>query len=175
MHSQEHSNAREGTITGLIGAGLVALWFLIFDLSAGAPFRTPNALGKILFRGDFGPGVHAIVPGIVAGFTVVHVVLFALMGMGLTFLVHLAARNPAWRMGVWIGAVVAFAMFAGVTFMLTTATDEGLPLWSVLGGAFVGVAGMAGYLWRRHPRLEQTFHEAPMGAEEPAPAHPPRG
>ncbi len=175
MGAQQHSTAREGTITGLIGAGLVALWFFIFDLAAGMPFRTPSALGTILFRGDIAPGGRGVMPGMVVGFTIVHVVLFILAGMGLTFLFHLAARNPVWRMGVWIGLVVAFALFAGLTFMLTTATGERLPLWSVLGGAFAGVAGMAGYLWRRHPRLQQSFHESPMGSEEPAPAHPPRG
>lgn len=175
MHPQQHSTVREGTITGILGAVLVALWFFVFDTAAGVPFRTPNVLGKILFRGDVTPGVRSIIPGIVAGYTLVHLILFILVGIGLTYLIHLATRDPAWRMGVWIGLVVAFGLFAGMTFMLATATGERLPLWSVLGGTFVGVAGMAGYLWHRHPRLEQTFHEAPLGSEVPAPSHPPAG
>jgi uncharacterized membrane protein YgdD (TMEM256/DUF423 family) len=59
-------------------------------------------------------------------------------------------------MGVWIGLVVGFALFCGVTFMLTTASQHRLPLWSVIGGTLAGFVGMAWYLWRRHPRLEQS-------------------
>ena len=181
MRAQQHFIAREGTVTGILGAVLVALWYFVFDVTAGVPFRTPNVLGKILFRGnitfrgDITPGLRNIVPEMVAGYAVVHLILFVLAGMGLTFLIHLSARNPAWRMGVWIGMVVTFAMFAGMTFMLTTATGERLPLWTVVGGTLVGVVGMAAYLWRRHPRFQQTFHEAPLGSEQPAPSHPPEG
>jgi hypothetical protein len=132
-------------------------------------------LGKILFRGDIAPGVRNIVPGMVAGFTVAHLLLFVLAGMALTFLIHLSSRNPAWRMGVWMGLVVSFALFAGLMFMLTTATQERLPPWTVIGGSFIGIAAMGVYLWRRHPRFEQTFDEAPLGSEIPAPSHPPAG
>jgi len=34
---------------------------------------------------------------------------------------------------------------------------------------------MAGYLWRRHPRLGRSFDEAPLGAEVTPPQHPPGG
>jgi hypothetical protein len=173
MRATQHSVLREGTITGLLGALLVALWYFVFDTAAGHPFRTPNVLGKILFRGDVTPGVRSIVPQIVAGFTVLHFVLYVLTGMALTFLIHLATRNPALRMGVWLGAVIAFGYFAGLTYMLYTATGERVPLWTVVGGTALGVVSMAAYLWRRHPRLEQTFHEAPLGSEVPPPPHPP--
>ncbi len=102
-----------------------------------------------------------MIPEELAGVTVVHVLVFAVAGIALTFLIHLSARDPSWRMGVWIGLVVAFALFAGVTFMLTTASGQPLPLWSVLGGTLVGLVGMAWYLWRRHPRFERSFEEGP--------------
>ena len=169
---EQHFTTREGTVTGVLGAILVSLWYFVFDLAAGVPFRTSNVLGKVLFRGDLASGVHDIVPEIVISFTIVHVLVFVLAGLGLTFLVHLSTRDPSWRMGVWIGLVCAFAFFAGVTFMMSTATAERMPLWSVLGGNALGIVGMAWYLWRRHPRLEQSFHEAPLGSEVPAPSHP---
>ena len=37
---------REGIIAGLIGAALVAVWFLIYDAARGRPFRTPVAPGR---------------------------------------------------------------------------------------------------------------------------------
>ena len=77
MHPQEHSTIREGLLTGLIGAVLMAAWYFVADLASGRPFHTPNVLGKILFRGDLTPGIRQVVPEVVAGYTVVHLVLFA--------------------------------------------------------------------------------------------------
>jgi hypothetical protein len=173
MAQREHSITREGTVAGVVGGALVALWYLVFDIAKGQPLRTPTVLGEMVFSGDFAPPVRPIVPEAVAGMTVVHLLVFVLAGMFLTYLVHLSVRNPAWRMGVWIGLVIGFGLFGGITYMVTTASGNALPAWSVFGGSLVGFAGMAWYLWRRHPRLEQTFREAPLGAEEPAPGHPP--
>jgi hypothetical protein len=170
MHVQEHSTVREGLVAGLLGATTVALWYFVFDMAAGKPFHTPNALGKVFFRGDLEPGVRDIVPQVVAGYTVLHLVIFALAGVGLTLLVHLAARNLALRMGLWMGLVVAFAFFVGLTYMLTTATGERVPLWSVAGGSLLAVAAMGWYLWRRHPRLAS---EAPLGDEVESTPHAP--
>jgi hypothetical protein len=175
MHVQEHSTVREGLITGVIGALIVAIWYLVFDAAGGRPLYTPNVIGKILFHGDLTPGTGTIVPSVVLGYTLVHFVLFALVGMGLTLLVHQATRNTSLRMGVWLGLVVAFCFFAGITFMLTTASGNRLPLWSVIGGSLVGVLAMAGYLWRRHPRLRRSFRESALGAEVKPPPHPPGG
>src|SRR5829696_5059629 len=108
MHAQEHSTFREGLMTGAIGALIVAVWYFIVDTAGGQPFHTPNTLGKIFFRGDLAPGVRRIIPEVVLGYTVFHFLVYALIGMGLTLLVHLATRNLALRMGVWIGLVVAF-------------------------------------------------------------------
>lgn len=174
MDVNDHSTVREGAVTGAIGALIVAVWYLIVDTAGGQPFHTPNVLGKIFFRGDLTPGVRQIVPHVVLGYTAVHFLTFVLMGMGLTLLVHLASRNISLRMGVWLGLVVAFALFAGLTYMLGAATGERLSPWSVISGSLLGVLGMGGYLWRRHPRLVRSFDEAPLGAEGKAPPHPPR-
>ena len=175
MNVNEHSTLREGTITGVIGALIVAIWYFIVDTAGGQPLHTPNVLGKIFFRGDLAPGVRQIVPQVVLGYTVVHFVVYALVGMGLAVLVHLASRNIALRMGLWLGLVVAFGLFAGLTYMLGTATGDRLSPWLVVSGSLLGVLGMAGYLWRRHPALVRSFDEAPLGAEVKPPPHPPGG
>lgn len=170
MHGQEHSTVREGLATGLLGAVIVAAWYFVFDLAAGQPFRTPNVLGKVFFRGDLQPGMTEIVPELVVGFTVLHLILFALVGMGLTLLMHLATRNLSLRMGVWIGLVVAFCLFAGLVYMATTATGERIPLWSIVGGTLAGVVAMAWYLVRRHPGIRTN---AQLGSEVETPRHAP--
>ena len=153
MVAQEHSTVREGLVAGLLGATIVAAWYFVFDAAAGRPFRTPDMLGKVVFRGDFAPGAQEVIPGVVAGYTVLHLVMFALAGIALTFLVHLASRNLGLRMGLWIGLVVAFSLFTGLIYMVTTATGERVRLWTVVGGSLAAVAAMGWYLLRRHPRL----------------------
>ncbi len=170
MEAREHSTVREGLVAGLLGATIVAAWYFVFDAAAGKPFHTPNVLGKVFFRGDLTPGVREVVPGIVAGYTVLHVIMFALVGILLAFLVHLATRNLALRMGLWMGLVVAFCFFTGLTYMLATATGERFPLWSVVGGSLLAVATMGWYLWRRHPRLAS---DAQLGDEVKSTPHAP--
>jgi hypothetical protein len=170
MQDREHSVVREGAIAGLLGAVIDAVWFLAFDMAAGQPLRTPNALGKVFFAGDVNPGLREISSQAVVGFTVMHVVSFLLGGMALTALVHLVSRNPSFRMGLWIGLVVAFAYFTGLAYMLTTSSAERIPFWSVVGGNLLALAAMMWYLWRRHPRLG---NHAPLGAEVKTTPHAP--
>ena len=46
---------REGVVGGLIGAAVVALWFLLFDLARGKPLLTPALLGAAVFYGVNNP------------------------------------------------------------------------------------------------------------------------
>lgn len=175
MHEREHSTIREGLATGLLGAGVAAAWYLLWDLVAGRPLHTFNVLGRILFQAELSPGTGGIDPTAVGGFVLVHLLVFLLAGAGLALLAHLASRNIALRMGVWIGLVVAFCFLSGLVYMLSTATDERLPLWAVLGGSLLGVGSMAWYLWRRHPRLRRSFDRTPLGDEVRSPPHAPGG
>lgn len=72
MGQGEHSITREGTVAGVVGGALVALWYLIYDTASGQPLRTPTVLGEIIFRGDFAPAISQVVPEAVAGITAVH-------------------------------------------------------------------------------------------------------
>jgi hypothetical protein len=46
MDVHEHSTIREGAVTGVIGAVIVALWYLIVDTAGREPLRTPNVLAS---------------------------------------------------------------------------------------------------------------------------------
>jgi hypothetical protein len=170
MEAEDHSVVREGVIAGLLGAVANAVWFLVVDMAAGRPLHTPNALGKVFFRGDLNPGLREIAPESVLGFSVAQLVIFVLGGMVLTVLVHLASRAPALRMGLWLGLVVLFAMFAGLFYMLSVSTGERVSFWSAAGGNLLALGTMVWYLWRRHPRL--GIH-APLGAEVKTTPHAP--
>ena len=175
MPTQEHSTPREGVATGLLGAVATAVWYFVWDLAAGRPLHTFNTLGRIFFQADLNPGARAIDPGAVVGFLALHVVVFLVLGIALTQVTHLAARNPALRMGVWLGLVIALLFATGLTYMLNLSTADRLPLAEVIGGGALGVGVMAWHLWRRHPRLGRSFDEAPLGDEVRTPPHAPGG
>jgi ABC-type Mn2+/Zn2+ transport system permease subunit len=176
MQAQEHSTVREGLSTGLLGAIVVAVWYLLCDLiSTGHPLETMNVLGRIFLQGDVNPGARSIDLGAVTGFAVFHFVVFVLMGLALAKVTHLASRNLSLRMGVWIGVVVAFLFLTGLVFMLNVSTGNRLPLWEVLGGSVLGVGVMGWRLWRLHPRLGRSFDQVPLGDEVRSPPHAPGG
>ena len=69
-----------GLITGLIGATTVALWFFFLDFSDGHPFRTPAALGSALLFGVPRAAAMEVSLGVVAAYTLVHVIAFVVAG-----------------------------------------------------------------------------------------------
>lgn len=173
MKHQEHSTLREGIVTGLIGGLLVAAWYVAVDFGRGQPLYTPNVLGQVLVGQDTMPTVR-IVPQAVAEYSLLHFGVFFLLGVVLAALTHMAIRNPALRMGVWLGLVITFLFFLGLLFMLYSATEERFPWWPALGGSLLAIGSMGLYLWRRHPALRGTFRDAPLGAEVKPPPHPPQ-
>jgi uncharacterized membrane protein YgdD (TMEM256/DUF423 family) len=172
MQERQHRTFSEGLVTGLIGAIVVAVWYLVVDVGRGRPLYTPNVLGQVFIGRDTLPTEH-IVPQAVAEFSLLHLVVFAILGIGLVWLTHLASRNPSLRMGVWLGLVVGLVFFLGHLVMLSALTRQRLPWLTTLGGGVLGMGSMALYLWKRHPRLRGSFDQAPLGAEVKPPPHPP--
>jgi hypothetical protein len=172
MH-HTHSTLREGLFTGLLGGLIVAAWYAVVDIGRGQLFYTPSVLGQVFAAGDTIPVVRNVVPQAVAEYSLLHFGLFFLLGIALAALTHMAIRNPALRMGVWLGLVIAFVFFLGFLFVLYSVTRERFPWLTALGGSVLGIGTMATYLWRRHPGLRGTFREAPLGAEVKPPPHPP--
>jgi uncharacterized membrane protein YgdD (TMEM256/DUF423 family) len=172
MDQREHRTVGEGLLTGVVGAVVAAVWYLIMDTAAGRPFATPNVLGQVFVRGDTMPGLH-VVPQAVVEYTLLHFVVFAVLGIGLVWITHLASRNPSLRMGVWLGLVIGFLLFLGHLLMLANLTRQRLPWAAAIGGSILGFGAMGFLLWRRHPGLRGSFDRAPLGAEVKPPPHPP--
>ena len=170
QEQRQHSLVREGGVVGLLGAVVDAVWLLVYDAAVGQPLHTPSALGRVFFAGDVNPGGRETSPEAMLGFLVIHLLTFLIGGIGLTGIVHVVNRNPAFRMGLWIGLVVAFGYLLGLTYMLTTSTGERVSFWSVAGGNLLAIVAMGWSLWRRHPRLATR---APLGAEVKTTPHAP--
>lgn len=142
----------DGLFAGIIGAGIVAVWFFLIDLLHGRPLYTPLLLGNLLLHGPQAmSATMPLVPQPVAVYTGVHVVAFLLVGIAASYMWSLFDLHA----GMGIALLFAFVLFEAGFFILDLAV--GHKLLGYLGLAAVGVgnvlaaAGMAFYLHRQHP------------------------
>jgi len=134
--SDEHAVAREwaghrrwtwpgaGWCSGFLGAFVIALFFFVVDWIEGRMLWTPAALGSALFLGErLAPNAHAPLE-LVAGYTGIHFLVFAGIGLITSALLSQPPRKPggAALFGIAIAlfvacelAFVAFALFVSPT------------------------------------------------------------
>src|SRR5260370_9876699 len=71
----EHSRARiviDGAVAGIIGAVVVALWFLIFDTIRGHPLETPALLAATILHGTHTTQVHHAIGLLTLEYSLIH-------------------------------------------------------------------------------------------------------
>jgi hypothetical protein len=151
-----------GLMTGLVGAAVVAVWFFILDVMAGAPFTTPVALGSALLFGASNADSAALNLGVVAAYTIVHVVAFAITGVIFVAVAEQIERTPSFLLlalltAIVLEAVVVASLALGAQWVLGT-----LGIWSVCVGNLLAVVSMGWYVWQTHPLLRHTLGARPM-------------
>lgn len=158
---REHPLLNRGIATGLVGAGAVALWFLLIDAIRGAPFFTPAALGSVLFFGASSPAGVQTTAAVIAAYTAVHVAIFAAVGVALEWSAERMERAP----GMWVMALLVTimieALFLGVVGSLSAWVLGAVGYWAVLAANLISVVAMGSLVWRTHPVLRRDFREMP--------------
>lgn len=153
----------EGTRAGLLGAGAVAVWFLIVDVARGAPFLVPSALGHILFHatgtaGSEGRTAHLIL------YTIFHVAAFVVVGVLAAAILRRSERRPSLLAGAFVLFVVFEVGFYAMTSLLAQSQTLGVPSWyMVVSGNVIASLVMGTYLWRAHPNLRRDIDAALSG------------
>lgn len=146
---------RRGVTAGLVGAGAVALWFLVLDAWAGRPFYTPAALGSALLgTGGTAAGVD-VTPGSVVFYTVVHLAAFSVAGTAFVTAADQVERTPGLWLVVALSFVVLEAVFVPVAGLLGEWVMGALAWWAVAVGNLLAVGAMGGWVWRTHPALRE--------------------
>ncbi|MGH7312782.1 MAG: hypothetical protein ACREJV_06400, partial [Candidatus Rokuibacteriota bacterium] len=147
---------REGVVGGLIGAAVVAVWFLVFDLARGKPLLTPALLGAALFYGVDNPIGLEVAIGPVIGYTLIHGLAFVAFGVVAASVIAATEREPT----LIIAVVILFAcfetFFLGVVGVLGRAVTDALSWWGILAANFLAAVAMLWYFLLRHralPRL----------------------
>ncbi|MGH7539720.1 MAG: hypothetical protein ACRELC_01855, partial [Gemmatimonadota bacterium] len=133
-----------GVVGGLLAGALAAVWFLVVDLSAGEPLRTPSALGSALF----GAQDATRLGGPVALYTVLHFATFAALGLATALFLRSTGLTPGWMLGVVFGIVV----LNGVHYVGLLVADQALlgvlPWPHVVGANLAAGVGLMTYLHR---------------------------
>lgn len=162
---QESGLLREGVVTGLLGAAVVALFYLVVDIGRGHAFMTPSVLGDafVLHR----PVEIGIPDGTaVLVYTVLHVVAFVAFGLVLAVLARAAELSSLARYAV-VQVLVAFVVFFyGIVSVGSEIVRGLLPVVGILVANGLAGVVMVLWLWRHHPKLRMAFARTPLGAAD---------
>jgi hypothetical protein len=148
---------REGIIAGLIGAALVAVWFLIYDAALGRPFRTPSLLGAAAFQGVTDPAAVPTAAQLVVQYTVLHGVVFALIGVLIAYLIVSAQREPSRVLTLFIALMCFEVFFLAVLTWLAHPVLGELAWWTILSANALAAGGMLIYLFVGHRALGRAL------------------
>ena len=163
MARGETSVLREGVIAGCLGAAVVAVWFLVFDLARGKPLLTPALLGAIVFYGANDPAALEISVGPILGYTVLHGAAFVLFGIVASVLIAGAERAPMFLFAVVILSTAFEVFFFGAVVIGAKWVLDDLAGWTIFVGNLLASAAMLAYFFTGHRalarRLIETFAE----------------
>jgi hypothetical protein len=157
MTPGQRSVLREGIVAGLIGAAVVALWFLLFDVARGHPLLTPSLLGAAVFQGVNNPIGLQVSLGNVLGYTLLHGLAFVAFGVVAASVMAVSEREPA----LFVAFVILFACFEVFFFAVVGALGKSmlgaLVWWAILIGNLLASVAMLWHLFRAHRALPGTL------------------
>lgn len=141
----------QGAVGGLLAAVLVAAWFLVLDLATARAFRTPAELASVYLGRD----AVSVDPGLVLGYSALHLAVFAALGSGTSWILSVLEFRPNLPLGLVFGVGILTGLYyAG---LLITGVDayEVLPAGHVVGANLAGGVLLMEYL--RRARLGERF------------------
>jgi hypothetical protein len=148
---------RESIIAGVIGAAVVAVWFLVIDAVQGAPFQTPAVLWAVIFQGARDPAAVTIAVGPILGYTVVHGLAFIAFGLVAAALVDGAEREPAMLLALLIFFAAFEVFFLALVGFLAQPVLVVVHWWKIPIGNLLASASMLAYFFNRHRPLARTL------------------
>lgn len=159
----------DALLAGVIGYGLVVLFFVVVNLAQGrSPFYTAALLGSAVFGGLRDPAQLLIEPGMVLAFNGIHLVAFLLFGLFAAWLVYETELHPEfWYLGFVLflsAAVLSYAVVLAFTVLVGALVSP----WLVVASTAIGALGMAGYLAGVHRPLWR-FIATEAGRDEAVP------
>jgi hypothetical protein len=157
---------REGVTAGIIGALVIAVWFIGIDALRGDLLGTPVTLGTSLMSLFLGAGDPPSRAGAFLGYTAFHFVAFIVVGIIAAWVVNASERAPSALIGFGLLFVVFEIGWLGFTTMLAQGSYGALSWLQVFIANLLAAGAMGVYLWRRHPGLAKRFDRSLSGVPE---------
>jgi len=149
----------DGVLAGLVGAVVVAVWFLILDSFHGTPFATPSLLGQAVFLGASADQA-ATDPVLVFAYTGMHGLLFLIAGVTLAWMVMQFEKNPQFGMVLALLFVLFESIVLGLEVTVVPQLVGALGTWAVLIANLLSAIAMFWFLLRRRPEALSRLRAA---------------
>ncbi len=125
-----------GVLAGVVGATVLAVWFLIVDAAHGSPFRTPAFLAASLVAVE---GLETR-PVLISLYTILHYAAFVGIGLGVVWLLEKLETAPSVLLGLVLGFVLFdIVFFASVYITGVDLVDELGWVEVLAGNLFAGI------------------------------------
>jgi hypothetical protein len=131
-----------GALAGLVAGAFVALWFLVLDLITASAFHTPLVLANTVLGAEH----RATDAQLIAGYTILHFGVFAVVGIGTALLLRALGIAPGVLAGIAVGLVVLESVHYGALFLTGADVLAVLPPGNVLAANVFGGIMLTTYL-----------------------------
>ncbi len=152
-----------GVLAGMIGASVVALWFLLFDALLREPFFTPALIGSVLFLGLGVEEVTAVNVTMVFAYSGLHGALFLIAGTVIAWMFSLIERNPQFGLVLLLLFLLFESVLFGIEITIVPNLVGALGAWAVALANLLSAFAMFWFLLRRRP---QTMARLRAGWDE---------
>jgi hypothetical protein len=98
----------------------------------------------------------------VAGYTVLHLLAFSVVGLVAAAITVEAERTPALILGAVLLFVAFEAFFLGLLAVVAEFLLGPLAWWTIAVGNLLAVLAIGFYLWKQHPLLRAAFAADPF-------------
>jgi hypothetical protein len=155
------TTTENGVLAGIIGATVVAIWFLILDLlTRGVPFFTPSLLGSMIFGGLATEQIKGLNGAAIFAYTGLHGVLFLIAGIALSWMFVQFERNPQAGLVLLLLFVTFETILWGLGVSMIPALAGVVGTWAILVANVASAAAMFAFLFRRHPQAMDSLRRA---------------
>ncbi len=152
----QHSRARiiiDGAVAGIIGALVVALWFLIFDVIRGHALETPALLAATILHGSHNYEVLHGLKLLALEYSLLHFAAFIAFGIAGGLLLEACESESSLLFSLAIFFVAFEVFFIAVVLFLGPNVMAELTWWGIIVGNLLATAAMLSYFFWRHPAL----------------------
>jgi hypothetical protein len=152
--------SEDGVLTGIVGAFVVMIVFLLLDFVQGRIFFTPSLLGSVIFRGRHVSELSDPDPVMIFAYTGLHTVAFLVVGFLLAALFREFERHPKLGLELLVALLVFEGLLMGAEVTVFPALVGELGAWAVATANIVSLIAMFAFLAYRHPQAINALRES---------------